>query len=234
MTKPKQVKYPLAWDRIGNIRPTPEEILEINRMTEKDKTRELLKVFLMLRKRGESRKIIMGLCAIGDRAYEQVNIMVAASEFLTSQISVANKYLVKDTAADGGIDAALEGEFVVRTIDDAPAIMEEKIIKLLDAMTDSKIADATLDEIANTIGKVIDKYRTMTGQSNFNMAIGISQGKESKALDDQKLKLLLEQADKLERALNALAAREDKAKAIGPAGTGTGPDIDDTGTRPTP
>lgn len=234
MTKPKPVKFPLAWDRIGNIRPTPEEVIEINRMSEKDKDREMLKVFLMLRKRGESRKIIMGLCSLGDRAYDKMNIMVSASEFLTSQISIASKYLAKDTAEDGGIDAALEGDIVLRTIDDVPTIMEEKILKLLDAMTDSKIADASIDEIGNVIGKIIDKYRTMTGQSNFNMAIGISQGKESKALDDSKLKLLLEQADKLERALYALSTREDKTKAIGPASTDAGPNNDDTGTQPTP
>jgi hypothetical protein len=218
-------KYALAWERIGNITPTPEEILEIKRITEKEKHRDLLKVFLMLRKRGEGKKIIMALCDLGDKAFDKINTLMDSSAFLSSQISLAQKYFVKDTAAVG--EEVFEGDPEPATMDDAPALMEEKVLKMLNAITDAKIADASLDEIGNTIAKIFDKYRTATGQTNQNIGIGIAVVKDSKLLDDKKLKFLLDQVDRLERALNVLATRENQRAIAGPADKDAGRDNND-------
>jgi len=221
---PKKVKYPLALGKIGDLEPTPDEKLELNKIFQKERYRELGRVVLLLIKTGHSKDEICALCEIEDRLFKRIHIALQSSVFLADQIKFSLERLQKSTIND--TDEALVGEIVDTKTgsfnEDLINTMEGKLAMLIEAITPGKIIGADLDKIGNTFAKIFDKYRTATGQSNINV-LGVQALITTGSDDVKRLEKLAGQVDKIQRLLKATGYYSGKNKDDEPTKVITGP-----------
>ena len=175
MPRIKKVEYPLAVDVLGDLKATPDERIELNRLATKHRYRSLLEVVFMLRKNGFSKDKILALTETETRLLRRMFMILDCSEFLKGQIEFAVKKRAQETK-DEVYDATGEQEIEESNEDVQARItqkLEDAILLLLDNITEDKVLDADLDEVAKTLSVAFDKWRTITGKSNFNV-VGVN------------------------------------------------------------
>lgn len=215
MTRIKKVEYPLAVEALEGMEATSDERVELNRLATKHRYRSLLEVVFLLRKAGFSKDKILALTETESRLQRRMFMILDCSEFLKAQIEFAVKKRAQETNEEV-YDATDEQEIEDSGEDKQAKItqkLEDAILLLLDNITEDKVLDADLDEIAKTLSVAFDKWRTITGKSNFNV-VGVNAivSVEAQKNDQKQIDDLVKKIAKVSESIKTLEEVKPDAK----------------------